>query len=282
MIKGAVQQHPTEKSLKYNNTIKSIAIGSFDGIHIAHQKLIEQADALVIIERNGGYLTPGYKRSLFTSKICCFYHFDKVKALTPEAFVNKLKEDFPELKKIVVGYDFAFGKNKAGNIEVLQRLFEGEVEIVPEISIEGIPVHSRTIKAYLREGNIVMANKLLGRSYSVEGMVVSGQGLGKKKLVPTLNLKVEAYQLPKEGVYATRTWIDDKWLPSVSFLGHRVTTDGSYAVESYVLDRGLGKVQGIVVLEFLSFIRGNQKFESLETLKKQILNDIEKAKEIVC
>jgi len=276
------QQHPTEKSLKYNNTIKSIAIGSFDGIHIAHQKLIEQADALVIIERNGGYLTPGYKRSLFTSKICCFYHFDKVKALTPEAFVNKLKEDFPKLEKIIVGYDFAFGKNKAGNIEVLQRLFEGEVEIVPEISIEGIPVHSRTIKAYLREGNIVMANNLLGRSYSVEGVIISGQGLGKKKLVPTLNLKVEAYQLPKEGVYATRTWIDDKWLPSVSFLGHRVTTDGSYAVESYVLDRELGKVQGIVVLEFLSFIRANQKFESLETLKKQILNDIEKAKEIVC
>jgi len=275
------QQHPTEKSLKYNNTIKSIAIGSFDGIHIAHQKLIEQADALVIIERNGGYLTPGYKRSLFTSKICCFYHFDKVKALTPEAFVGKLKEDFPQLEKIIVGYDFAFGKNKAGNTEVLQKLFEGNVEVVSEISIEGIPVHSRTIKAYLCEGNIVMANKLLGRTYTIDGIVISGQGIGKKELVPTLNLNVREYQLPLEGVYATRTKVKGEWLDSVSFLGHRVTTDGSFAVETHILERDIGEVGGEVVLAFVAFVRPNQKFDSIEMLKLQIENDMLYAKNML-
>jgi riboflavin kinase/FMN adenylyltransferase len=127
-----------------------------------------------------------------------------------------------------------------------------------------------------------MINKLLGRSYCLEGTVASGQGLGKKELVPTLNLKVEAYQLPLEGVYATRTLIKNEWLPSVSFLGHRVTTDGSYAVESYVLDRELGEVSGCVALEFISFIRENQKFDSLDDLKAQIFNDIEKARDIVC
>jgi len=268
--------------LKYNNQIKSIAIGSFDGIHIAHKTLIDQADAIVIIERNGGYLTPGYKRADFTSKVCCFYHFDVIKALTPEEFVSKLTEDFPYVEKIVVGYDFAFGKNKAGNAEVLQTLFTGDVEIVSEVSIEGVSVHSRTIKQYLIEGNIAMANMLLGRNYSIEGEVISGQGLGKKELVPTLNLKVEAYQLPLEGVYATRTLVAGEWCPSVSFLGHRVTTDGSYAVESYVLDRELGEVSGSVALAFISFIRENQKFDSLDDLKAQIFNDIEKAREIVC
>ena len=268
--------------MAYINTIKSIAIGSFDGIHIAHQKLIKQADALVIIERNGGYLTPGYKRANFTQKICCFYHFDVVKGLTPEAFVQKLKTDFPQLDTIVVGYDFAFGKNKAGTAQTLGVLFDGKVEVVNEVCADGVSVHSRTIKSYLQEGNIVMANKLLGRSYAIEGLIVSGQGLGKKELVPTLNLKVEAYQLPLEGVYATRTYIKGEWLDSVSFLGHRVTTDGSFAVESYVLDRELDVVQGRVALQFVAFVRANQKFESLDALKQQIAIDIQKAKEVLC
>ena len=268
--------------MKYNNQITSIAIGSFDGIHIAHKTLIDKADALVIIERDGGYLTPGHKRSSFTPKVCCFYHFDVIKGLTPEQFVSKLKEDFPLLEKIVVGYDFAFGKDKAGNAEVLQALFDGSVEIISEVSIEGVSVHSRTIKEYLRKGNIAMANRLLGRKYSIEGEVVSGQGLGKKELVPTLNLNVKGYQLPLEGVYATRTKVKGEWLPSVSFLGHRVTTDGSYAVESYVLDREIGEVLGNAALEFIAFIRENKKFDSLDALKEQIFNDIEKAREIVC
>ena len=268
--------------MAFNNTIKSIAIGSFDGIHIAHQALINQADALVIIERNGGYLTPGYKRSFFTDKVCCFYHFHILKGLSPKAFVAKLQEDFPALETIVVGYDFYFGKNKAGTPQTLSELCNKNIIIVDKVSHKDIPVHSRTIKVYLQEGNIEMVNALLSRTYCIEGEVVQGQGLGKKELVPTLNLKIEDYQLPLEGVYATRTKIKGGWLDSVSFLGYRVTTDGSFAVESYVLDKELGIVKGSVALKFVAFIRGNQKFESLEALKKQITLDIEKAKEMLC
>ncbi len=263
------------------NNIKSIAIGSFDGLHIAHKTLIDKVDALVIIERNGGYLTPGYKRSLYTDKVCCFYHFDKVKSLSPEAFVNKLKDDFPSLEKIVVGYDFHFGKGKAGNAEMLQALCDREVLVVNEVSCDGIPVHSRTIKAYLRDGKVEMANKLLGRKYTIDGEVISGQGLGKKELVPTLNLHVEHYQLPLEGVYATRTKIGEEWLSSVSFLGHRVTTDGSYAVETHIVDKDIGEVSGKVIIEFVAFMRGNQKFDGLNMLKKQIQDDINMARKSV-
>lgn len=264
--------------MQIRNNIKSIAIGSFDGIHIAHKTLIDKADALVIIERNGGYLTPGYKRSQFTDKICCFYHFDVIKSLTPEAFVHKLTVDFPSLETIIIGYDFHFGKNKAGNAQMLETLCDKEVLIVDEVSYEGIPVHSRTIKAYLREGQIRMANKLLGRTHTIEGEVVQGQGLGKKELVPTINLNVKEYQLPLEGVYATRTQIDGEWFNSVSFLGHRVTTDDSFAVETHILDTEIGEVRGNIVLEFVDFIRENQKFDSLDALKKQIEDDIRATK----
>ena len=267
--------------MQIHNDIKAIAIGSFDGLHIAHKTLIDKVDAIVIIERNGGYLTPGYKRSLYTDKFCSFYHFDKVKSLSPESFVNKLKEDFPSLEKIVVGYDFHFGKSKAGNAEMLQALFDREVLVVDEVSCDGIPVHSRTIKAYLREGKVEMANKLLGRRYCVDGEVITGQGLGKKELVPTLNLHIDHYQLPLEGVYATRTKIGEAWLSSVSFLGHRVTTDGSFAVETHILDEDIGTVNGKVWLEFVSFIRENKKFDALDELRVQIEKDILKAKKLI-
>ena len=84
-----------------------------------------------------------------------------------------------------------------------------------------------------------------------------------------------------EGVYATRTWIDDEWLDSVSFLGHRVTTDDSFAVETHVLDKEIGEVRGKIHLAFVDFIRSNQKFDSLEDLKQQIEDDILRAKEIL-
>lgn len=261
--------------------VKSIAIGSFDGLHIAHQSLVSRADALVIIERGGGYLTPGYRRSFFTDKICFFYHFEVIRGLSPESFVAKLKEDFPMLEKIVVGYDFSFGKNKAGNVETLAALFDAKVEVVEEVSVEEISVHSRTIKAYLKEGDIAQVTKLLGRAYLIEGEVISGQGLGKEKLFPTLNLEIQHYQLPLEGVYATQTYIKGQWLDSVSFVGHRVSTDGVFSVESYVLDDSLGKIKGMVKLMFIALLRKNEKFDTLEALKAQITQDIERTKEIL-
>lgn len=267
--------------MKIENKIGSITIGSFDGLHLAHQELISLAEAVAVIERNSGYLTPGYKRTHYTDKPCFFYHFDKIKSLTPKVFIAKLQEDFPRLKKIVVGYDFHFGKGKEGNAEILKELFDGEVVIVDEVSLGGVPVHSRTIKACLREGDIDLANRLLDRNYSIDGVVIKGQGIGRKELVPTLNLKTDHYQLPLEGVYASKTRIGKEWCFSVSFLGHRVTTDGSYAVETHVLERNIGEIEGRVCIEFVAFIRENKKFEDLNVLREQIGMDIDKAREIL-
>ena len=264
----------------YKNNIKSIAIGSFDGIHLAHKALISQVEAVVIIERNGGYLTPGYKRTLFLEQFCFFYHFEHIKGLRATEFVEKLQTDFPQLETIVVGYDFGFGYKKEGSSAMLKELFSGEVVIVEEVKSEEISVHSRTIKHEIANGNIALVNRLLDRPYGIDGLVVSGQGLGKKKLVATLNLNVYDYNLPKEGVYATRTKVDDEWLASVSFIGFRVTTDGSFAIETHVIDRDIGVLKGKVLVEFVTFIRENRKFDGLDALKKQIDLDIIQAKNI--
>jgi len=263
-----------------DNRVTSITIGSFDGIHLAHQALISQAQMLVAIERGHGYLTAGYRRSLYTDKPITLYHLEKIRTLTPEAFVAKLTKDFPRLEKIVIGYDFHFGKEKSGNATLLQKLFQGEVCIVDEITHNGIPVHSRTIRAHLQEGDIATANALLGRTYHISGKIIPGQGLGTKSLVPTLNIRTTDYQLPLAGVYATRTLVAQRWLPSVSFIGHRVSTDGAFAVETHIIGEDIGLQQGEISIAFEARLRPNRKFDGLPVLRQQIDQDIKKAREI--
>ena len=264
--------------MRLDNPITSIAIGSFDGIHLAHKELISRVDAIVIIERNTSYLSVGYRRSFYTDKICCFYHFDKIKTLSPKEFVDRLKSDFPKLKKIVVGYDFHFGKDKSGDSTLLKSLTDIEVEIIEEVKYQNIPVHSATIKSYIKNGNLSMANALLGRDYSIVGRAIRGQGIGKKELFATINLVVEDYLLPIDGVYKTNTKIDNIWYKSISFLGHRKTTDNSFAIETHIIDKDIEYKDFMIEIEFVEFMRDNKKFDSLSELKKQISMDIDYAK----
>ena len=256
--------------------IESIAIGSFDGVHIAHQELIKRADGVVVIERGYGTITPGWTRSLYTGKATFFYMFDKVKSLTPKEFVAKLKSDFPYLKKIVVGYDFVYGKDRSGTIDSLKADFDGEVEVVDEVKLNGVSVHSRVIRELLKASKIEQANSMLGRNYRICGKVVKGQGLGAKSLVATINLKLLQYSLP-QGVFATKTIVKGVEYYSISFIGHRQSTDGNFAVETHVLNSFNNIVEEWqeVWIEFTSFIRENRKFDSLESLKEQILKDID-------
>ena len=157
-------------------------------------------------------------------------------------------------------------------------MFNGEVLVIDEIKIDEIPVHSRIIRQYLKDGNIKMANKLLGKEYKIYGHQIKGQGLGTKSFVPTINLKVDEFLLPQEGVYITKTILDNKEYKSITFLGHRITTDGSYAVETHILDENITNDNYTTQVKFYEKIRDNKKFDSFEDLKKQIFDDIELAK----
>jgi riboflavin kinase/FMN adenylyltransferase len=261
------------------NDIESITIGSFDGVHLAHKRLIKQSDLVVVIERGFGYLTPGYKRTLYIDKPCAYYLFEHIKTFTPVEFISQLKRDFPNLKKIVVGYDFHFGAKKIGNANSLKEIFDGEVVIVDEVIVDEISVHSRTIKRYLMDGDIEIANRLLDRNYDIDGIVVKGQGIGKKELFPTINLSVSNYLLPLDGVYATKTKISSEWIDSVTFLGHRESIDGSYAIETHIIDRDIDDIKCYnISIQFISYIRKNRRFETLSLLKEAIALDIEIAK----
>ncbi len=266
-----------------DNSVGSVALGSFDGMHVAHRKLTELADAVAVIEREAPRrLTPGYKRSWYCDRPLAFYLFDRIRHLGAEEFVGKLREDYPRLKRIVVGYDFRFGKERRGTPESLKRFFDGEVLVIPEVTVAGISVHSRTIRELLAEGELELANRLLGRAYAIDGEPVRGQGLGSREFVPTINLAVEGYQLPAEGVYAGMTFVNGARHPSVIFLGHRRSTDGSFAIESHLIGRRIEEVGSPVKLEFVRRLRANRTFGEFGALKRQIEADILAAKRIVC
>jgi riboflavin kinase/FMN adenylyltransferase len=259
--------------------IRSIALGAFDGIHLAHQELIRRVEGVVIIERGNSRLTPGFVRQQYIAKPTFFYYFDMIKDFTAKEFIEMLKIDFPALEKIVVGYDFHFGKNKEGGTALLKELFHKEVDVVEEIMLDDISIHTRVIRETLEVGDIKVVNKLLGRRYKIFGDIIKGQGIGKEKLVPTINLNVKEYILPKEGVYTSCTHIDDTVYKSVSFIGHRESTDGSFAVETHILDEAIEPKCSKIAIEFIDFIRDNKKFDDLDALKKQIDIDIEIARQ---
>ena len=260
------------------NTITSIAIGGFDGMHSAHQELFKNLDengAILSIESGYANLTPKRYRQEYSIYPIYYYVLENIRHLEGDEFIKLIKEEFPNLKKIVVGFDFCFGKNRKYCIEKLKDLFNGEVLVIDEIKIDEIPVHSRIIRQYLKDGNIKMANKLLGKEYKLYGQQIKGQGLGTKSFVPTINLKVDEFLLPQEGVYITKTILDNKEYKSITFLGHRVTTDGSYAVETHILDENITNDNYTTQIKFYEKIRNNEKFDNFESLKKQIFDDIE-------
>ena len=260
---------------------ETVALGGFDGMHLGHQELFRrlgQKGAIVVIENGYSTLTPDGVREKHTSYPILYLDLEKIKHLEADDFIELLRSYFPHLKKIVVGYDFHFGKDRKYSAEYLKKVCSAEVEIVEEVKIDGISVHSRHIREMIQQGDIKQANRLLGYNYTMIGTLEKGQGIGTKELVATINIHTEGYEMPKEGVYVTLTRIDEEehYHPSVSFIGHRVTTDGSFAIESHILD---GEVQcrEKAQISFVDFLRENRKFDSLSELKVQIQKDIKMA-----
>lgn len=265
--------------------IDAVAIGGFDGMHEGHQHLfaaLGARGAIVVIETGYANLTPGREREHFTTYPIVYVPLDEVRMFDDAGFVRYLTMRFPELERIVVGYDFRFGKDRKFSHEDLAKGFDGEVVVIDEVTVGGESVHSHKIRAKLIIGDIAGANRFLGHHYTIRGEVVRGQGIGKKALVPTVNMLTDGFLLPKAGVYVTLARIDDEahYHPAVTFIGHRMTTDGAFAVETYVVDEEI-ECREKIDISFVDRLRGNETFDSLPALKAQIETDIADAKRVL-
>ena len=258
-----------------------IAIGGFDGMHIGHQHLFNELGdngTIVVIETGYANLTPKKERENFTKYPILYLALDDIRHLDGVEFIVFLQDKFPKLSKIVVGYDFHFGKDRKYSFKDLDTMFDGDVKVVDEVTLHNDSIHSHKIRQKVSIGDIKGANAFLGHNYTIRGKIVKGQGIGKKELVATINIEAKEFLTPKEGVYVSLTRIDNEehYHPSVSFVGHRVTTDGSFAIESHILDGEVACSESASI-SFVSFIRDNKKFDSLDELKVAIQKDIAQA-----
>jgi riboflavin kinase/FMN adenylyltransferase len=269
---------------KYTD-ITSIAIGGFDGMHIGHQHLFDALDesgAILVIETGYANLTPKKEREHYSHYPIIYFELNKIRHLNDVGFFELLLKTFPKLKKIVVGYDFHFGKDRcynANSLEKLMQRIDGQVVIIERVCLNNESIHSHKIRKKLLENKLVSANQELGHHYTIEGIMIKGQGIGAKQLVATINLEVNGFLLPKDGVYATLTSINNEAFShqSVSFIGNRSSTDNSFAIETHILNTKIS-AHDKVRISFISYIRDNKKFDTLELLKQQIHDDIKNAK----
>ncbi|RUA11632.1 MAG: riboflavin biosynthesis protein RibF [Flavobacteriia bacterium] len=287
-----------------------LTIGTFDGVHLGHQKIIQRLNRIKA-EENGKtailtffphprrVLNRGNEIKMLTTIDEKIDLLDKlgldfliIEPFTKEfsdlparEFVKDLLVDQLKIKILVIGYDHQFGKNREGDYEQMKEFgeeFGFRLEKIPVHDFENVAISSTKIRKALENGNIEKANQYLGYEYFLTGEVIKGQGLGKKMSYPTINIHIsEDYKLiPKTGVYTVKTRIGKKTVFGIMNIGFRPTVDGKYqTIEVHLLDFNADLYGENIRIRMLKRIREEKKFESLEALTKQIRKDEETARE---
>ncbi len=289
-----------------------VTIGNFDGIHLGHQKLINHT---IQLAKDSGLKSvvlsfyPHPKKVLnadFEFKTVCTQgekfellldlgvdYFRKkpidLKFLgyTPREFVEKILVKELNTKVVVVGSDFHFSSSRGANSKMLKELcseYGIETEIV-DLKLVGNnldeKISSTAIRKSIVEGDFKLVHKLMGRNYSITGKVIQGKKLGRTIGVPTANLLPETEKLlPKNGVYFSNTFVKGEKYNSITNIGNNPTVNSnSLFVETYIIDFNNEIYDEFINVEILQFVRGERKFNSIEELKNNLHNDINKARE---
>lgn len=285
----------------------AIALGNFDGVHIGHQKLIkemvENAKAFglkssvllfnnhtkTVLEGKGPKLITSLKQkydlieSLGVEIIYTMTFNENIMKLSPEEFVNGILIEKLNCKAVAVGTDYRFGHKASGNADLLKELgikFNFFVNIVSPMYVDDEIVSSTKIRGLISEGDIDMAKILLGRDYSIKGRVIHGKKMGSKLGFPTANIELsENYIIPKNGVYNTRTIINNKEYLSATSVGYNPTfSEDRLKIESHIIDFNENIYDKSIELVFIKYLRDEFKFDTIELLKEQMGKDIMKVR----
>jgi riboflavin kinase/FMN adenylyltransferase len=285
----------------------SVALGTFDGVHRGHQKIIEQAvlkakekkiKSAVFTFNNHPYsiIRPDKNLHLITDNeakaqliqnlgvdYLFFVDFDKeFSRLDYIDFIKFLKKNL-NAKVIVCGYNYTFGNNGSGN-PVLLKYYEDilnyEVKVIEKVTYRNKKISSSIIRELLTNGKISEANMLLGYNYFFYGEVIQGKELANKLGFPTANIKLSNNLCIKNGVYITLTRLNDKLYPSITNIGYTPTVENKFRVAETHLLNFSGDLYGAKLkVELLNFIREEKKFDSIESLKRAVLDDIKSAED---
>lgn len=288
-----------------------IAVGVFDGVHLGHQALIRQATAhageaggaavpLTFDPHPARVLRPASAPRLLTStphkirlieELGCPYlllqAFDETfAAQLPDAFIAALAAQARPLRMICVGHDWAFGRNRAGNVALLQSLggkLGFETREIPPVKVDGTLVSSTEIRRAVETGDLSRARRFLGRDYTILGTVREGAGLGRKLGFPTANLAAHNEQFPPDGVYAVRVFLRGTWHGGVANIGTRPTVSSSAEriLEVHVFDFQESCYGEDAEVKFEKFLRAETRFPSIDALREQIARDGKAARAVL-
>lgn len=294
---------------KYQSKEKvSLTIGSFDAIHLGHQKLMQKTidiaqknktiPALLTFKhhprktlnsaKSGATIfSYEHRKELIANfgiqKIFVIYFNETISQLSPLDFIEKILINALNCQAIITGEDFCFGKNRQGNVQFLEEILEPlkiSLSIVEPFLFGESPVSTTRIRNLLLEKNMEGVNQLLGREYSLAGIVKKAHGRGKLLGFPTANITPETDILPTPGVYITKAIYKNKQKYSITNVGFNPTfTDiKTLSIETHILNEELDLHGERLEIIFLKFIRPEKKFENVENLKNQIKEDILVAK----
>ncbi len=294
-----------EKFSSFSND-STLAIGNFDGIHLGHQKILQllkekakksDLPSLVLTfsphpeKILGGKLVKMIQTldqrlreiQKFGIDTVLVVPFDeKFSSLSGQDFIQKIVVNTLKAKEVIVGENFRFGKNREGDISLLQlsaSRFNFRVHSIPAVVKDGMVVSSSLIRSSLQEGKIEIANDLLGRLYEIEGSVIKGKSRGKALGFPTANIATENEIIPP-GVFITTSLIDSKSLPSLTNVGNRPTFHQEETIiESFIIDLNKNLYGEKIRVNFIKKIRDEMKFKTPGDLSQQIKKDLEKAKD---
>ena len=295
-----VYEYPSNQKLNIPDCV--LALGFFDGVHIAHRNLLlkaresaqEKGLAFGVftfksdggIKSNAGRLyDDAQKAEIFESlgaDFTVYADFGAIANTSPEDFVNKMLCRDLSCKVCVAGFNFRFGKGASGDSTMLCSLMEGaggECRICDEITADGTTLSATMIRNLISEGRIYEANNLLGALYYIKGRVLHGRRDGSKIGFPTANIKIEADRVvPRMGVYRSITTVDGEGYYSVSNVGTCPTFgENEIRLESHLLEYN-GDLYGKEIRVYLiGFLRDEMRFDSVDELKMQIYIDKNRA-----
>tara|TARA_Y100000992_G_scaffold279420_1_gene225652 strand:+ start:1245 stop:2189 length:945 start_codon:yes stop_codon:yes gene_type:complete len=288
-------------------------IGNFDGLHLGHQAILKQvkdkakesssASLVFFTEPHASeYFAAKDQNSSPPPRICpwrekvkllknfgidfaFFLEFNKsLKAMTPQTFLDEVLAQL-NLKHLIIGDDFRFGAQRAGDFALLKNWGNSngtEVIANQTVLLNGSRVSSTRIREAILQSNFQLAQELLGRPYTFSGKVVYGQQLGRTIGVPTANLWIPKQRLPIAGVYAVKCLLGGELLNGIANMGIRPTVDGSKPVLEIHLFNFNESIYGQrLTVEFTNKLRDEKKFDNIDLLKEQILLDISQAKQIL-
>lgn len=207
----------------------------------------------------------------------------KFAALTPEEFIRTILYERFHPREILVGHDYSFGKNREGSVSLLKKLGKElgfTVWEMRDIRIDNMPVRSTTIRNFIRNGNVYEASKLLGRPYTLPGIVEKGRQRGFG--FPTANVKPDKDLVPANGVYAIRVETPFGTYDGVVNIGTCPTFgENRQTIEAHLFDFGKDLYDKKITLQFIERLRGEKKFPDAKALAAQVEKDIQKARKIL-